>query len=127
MSEASLEVNTRYRNDLEEEKARLLKDMDRLKGKVGGYKWFRLCSGDRNMILDLGKRHPGEGWKHCRTRLTRTDIPFKFNSSNYISKGAILVGVRQCLPVAIYGIYSLSNVDWLVVGTVASIKPLNLS
>uniref|UniRef100_A0A3P8YE53 CCDC144C-like coiled-coil domain-containing protein n=1 Tax=Esox lucius TaxID=8010 RepID=A0A3P8YE53_ESOLU len=36
MSEASLEVNTRYRNDLEEEKARLLKDMDRLKGKVGG-------------------------------------------------------------------------------------------
>lgn len=34
MSEASLEVNTRYRNDLEEEKARLLKDMDRLKGKV---------------------------------------------------------------------------------------------
>eukprot|EP00064_Thunnus_orientalis_P010378 superscaffoldBa00001408_g10404 len=34
MSEASLEVNTRYRNDLEEEKARLLKDMDRLKGKL---------------------------------------------------------------------------------------------
>lgn len=34
MSEASLEVNTRYRNDLEEEKARLLKDMDRLKVKV---------------------------------------------------------------------------------------------
>ncbi len=34
MSEASLEVNTRYRNDLEEEKARLHKDMDRLKGKV---------------------------------------------------------------------------------------------
>lgn len=34
MSEASLEVNTRYRNDLEEEKARLLKDLDRLKGKV---------------------------------------------------------------------------------------------
>ena len=35
MSEASLEVNTRYRNDLEEEKARLFKDLDRLKGKVG--------------------------------------------------------------------------------------------
>ncbi|KAM3610015.1 uncharacterized protein V6R79_023883 [Siganus canaliculatus] len=34
MSEASLEVNTRYRSDLEEEKARLLKDTDRLKGKV---------------------------------------------------------------------------------------------
>ncbi|XP_028287089.1 ankyrin repeat domain-containing protein 26 [Parambassis ranga] len=34
MSEASLEVNTRYRNDLEEEKARLLKDFDRLKGKL---------------------------------------------------------------------------------------------
>ncbi|XP_039988810.1 ankyrin repeat domain-containing protein 26 isoform X2 [Xiphias gladius] len=34
MSEASLEVNTRYRNDLEEEKARLLRDMDRLKGKL---------------------------------------------------------------------------------------------
>ncbi|KAL0967854.1 hypothetical protein UPYG_G00258270 [Umbra pygmaea] len=34
MSEASLEVNTRYRNDLEEEKARLLKERDRLKGKV---------------------------------------------------------------------------------------------
>lgn len=34
MSEASLEVNTRYRNDLEEEKARLLKDLDRIKGKV---------------------------------------------------------------------------------------------
>ncbi|MEQ2251555.1 hypothetical protein ILYODFUR_012235, partial [Ilyodon furcidens] len=33
MSEASLEVNTRYRNDLEEEKARLLKDNDRLRGK----------------------------------------------------------------------------------------------
>ena len=36
MSEASLEVNTRYRNDLEEEKARIFKDMDRLKGKVTG-------------------------------------------------------------------------------------------
>lgn len=34
MSEATLEVNTRYRSDLEEEKARLLKDLDRLKGKV---------------------------------------------------------------------------------------------
>ncbi|XP_059190741.1 ankyrin repeat domain-containing protein 26 isoform X2 [Centropristis striata] len=34
MSEASLEVNTRYRNDLEEEKARLHKDLDRLKGKL---------------------------------------------------------------------------------------------
>uniref|UniRef100_A0A3P8S8R7 CCDC144C-like coiled-coil domain-containing protein n=1 Tax=Amphiprion percula TaxID=161767 RepID=A0A3P8S8R7_AMPPE len=34
MSEASLEVNTRYRNDLEEEKARLFKDLDRLKGKL---------------------------------------------------------------------------------------------
>ncbi|XP_038126807.1 uncharacterized protein LOC119773752 [Cyprinodon tularosa] len=34
MSEASLEVNTRYRNDLEEEKARLLKDNDRLRGKL---------------------------------------------------------------------------------------------
>lgn len=34
MSEASLEVNTRYRNDLEEEKVRLLKDVDRLKAKV---------------------------------------------------------------------------------------------
>ncbi|XP_068169266.1 ankyrin repeat domain-containing protein 26-like isoform X10 [Antennarius striatus] len=34
MSEASLEVNTRYRSDLEEEKARLLRDLDRLKGKL---------------------------------------------------------------------------------------------
>ncbi|XP_074490077.1 ankyrin repeat domain-containing protein 26 isoform X2 [Sebastes fasciatus] len=34
MSEASLEVNTRYRNDLEEEKARLFKDLDRLRGKL---------------------------------------------------------------------------------------------
>ncbi|XP_037539680.1 ankyrin repeat domain-containing protein 26, partial [Nematolebias whitei] len=34
MSEASLEVNTRYRSDLEEEKTRLLKDMDRLKKKL---------------------------------------------------------------------------------------------
>ncbi|KAM9376033.1 ankyrin repeat domain-containing protein 26 [Pholidichthys leucotaenia] len=34
MSEASLEVNTRYRSDLEEEKVRLLKDIDRLKGKL---------------------------------------------------------------------------------------------
>ncbi|XP_068458808.1 ankyrin repeat domain-containing protein 26 isoform X2 [Clinocottus analis] len=34
MSEASLEVNTRYRNDLEDEKARLFKDLDRLKGKL---------------------------------------------------------------------------------------------
>ncbi|XP_077424488.1 ankyrin repeat domain-containing protein 26 isoform X7 [Vanacampus margaritifer] len=34
MCEASLEINTRYRNDLEEEKTRLLKDMDSLKGKM---------------------------------------------------------------------------------------------
>ncbi|XP_074533397.1 ankyrin repeat domain-containing protein 26 isoform X8 [Halichoeres trimaculatus] len=34
MSEASLEVNTRYRSDLEEEKTRLLKDLERLKGKL---------------------------------------------------------------------------------------------
>lgn len=34
MSEATLEVNTRYRSDLEEEKARLFKDLDRVKGKV---------------------------------------------------------------------------------------------
>lgn len=34
MSEATLEVNTRYRNDLEEEKARLHKEMDRLREKV---------------------------------------------------------------------------------------------
>lgn len=34
MCEASLEVNTRYRSDLEEEKARNQKDIDRLKGKV---------------------------------------------------------------------------------------------
>ncbi|XP_053541775.1 ankyrin repeat domain-containing protein 26 isoform X9 [Ictalurus punctatus] len=34
MCEASLEVNTRYRNDLEEEKARTQKDMDRLRGKL---------------------------------------------------------------------------------------------
>ncbi|XP_076122991.1 ankyrin repeat domain-containing protein 26 isoform X2 [Alosa pseudoharengus] len=34
MCEASLEVNTRYRSDLEEEKARTLKDMDRLKTKL---------------------------------------------------------------------------------------------
>ncbi|XP_049578510.1 ankyrin repeat domain-containing protein 26 isoform X2 [Syngnathus scovelli] len=34
MSEASLEINTRYRNDLEEEKTRLLKDLDNLKGKI---------------------------------------------------------------------------------------------
>ncbi|XP_051978837.1 ankyrin repeat domain-containing protein 26 [Xyrauchen texanus] len=34
MCEASLEVNTRYRNDLEEEKRRTLKDIDRLKGKL---------------------------------------------------------------------------------------------
>lgn len=34
MSEASLEVNTRYRSDLEEEKTRLLRDLDRLRAKV---------------------------------------------------------------------------------------------
>nr|XP_023686910.1 ankyrin repeat domain-containing protein 26-like isoform X2 [Paramormyrops kingsleyae] len=34
MSEASLEVNSRYRNDLEEEKLRLQKDMDRLRGRL---------------------------------------------------------------------------------------------
>ncbi|XP_078787863.1 ankyrin repeat domain-containing protein 26 isoform X20 [Oryzias latipes] len=34
MSEASLEVNTRYRSDLEEEKTRLLRDLDRLKAKL---------------------------------------------------------------------------------------------
>ncbi|MGH0140368.1 UNVERIFIED_CONTAM: hypothetical protein FKN15_042109 [Acipenser sinensis] len=34
MSEASLEVNTRYRNDLEAEKIRFQKDIDRLKGKL---------------------------------------------------------------------------------------------
>lgn len=34
MSEAFLEVNTRYRNDLEEEKTRLCKDLERLRGKV---------------------------------------------------------------------------------------------
>ncbi|XP_064199136.1 ankyrin repeat domain-containing protein 26 isoform X7 [Anguilla rostrata] len=34
MSEASLEVNTRYRSDLEDEKLRLQKEMDRLKGKL---------------------------------------------------------------------------------------------
>lgn len=39
MCEASLEVNTRYRNDLEEEKARTLKDMDRLKAKVPITSW----------------------------------------------------------------------------------------
>ncbi|XP_063052762.1 ankyrin repeat domain-containing protein 26 isoform X2 [Engraulis encrasicolus] len=34
MCEASLEVNTRYRSDLEDEKGRILKDMDRLKTKL---------------------------------------------------------------------------------------------
>ncbi|MGH0175067.1 UNVERIFIED_CONTAM: hypothetical protein FKN15_069735 [Acipenser sinensis] len=34
MSEASLEVNTRYRNDLEAEKIRFQKDIERLKGKL---------------------------------------------------------------------------------------------
>ncbi|XP_041110509.1 ankyrin repeat domain-containing protein 26-like isoform X2 [Polyodon spathula] len=34
MSEASLEVNTRYRNDLEAEKVCFQKDIDRLKGKL---------------------------------------------------------------------------------------------
>ncbi|XP_061780870.1 ankyrin repeat domain-containing protein 26 isoform X2 [Nerophis lumbriciformis] len=34
MCEASLEINTRYRNDLEEEKNRLFKDVDKLKGKL---------------------------------------------------------------------------------------------
>ncbi|XP_060770676.1 ankyrin repeat domain-containing protein 26 isoform X8 [Neoarius graeffei] len=34
MCEASLEVNTRYRSDLEEEKVRTQKDMDRLRGKL---------------------------------------------------------------------------------------------
>ncbi|XP_054633483.1 ankyrin repeat domain-containing protein 26 isoform X2 [Dunckerocampus dactyliophorus] len=34
MCEASLEINTRYRNDLEEEKTRLLKDKDNLQGKL---------------------------------------------------------------------------------------------
>ncbi|KAG7455850.1 hypothetical protein MATL_G00245450 [Megalops atlanticus] len=34
MCEASLEVNSRYRSDLEEEKLRLQKDMDRLRGKL---------------------------------------------------------------------------------------------
>lgn len=49
MSEASLEVNTRYRNDLEEEKARLFKDMDRLKRKVLGlFLWFFFMSSHVN-------------------------------------------------------------------------------
>ena len=34
VSKASLEVNKRYHNDLEEEKAGLLTDLDELKGKV---------------------------------------------------------------------------------------------
>ncbi|XP_072527973.1 ankyrin repeat domain-containing protein 26 isoform X2 [Salminus brasiliensis] len=34
MCEASLEVNTRYRNDLEEEKVRTQKDLERLRGKL---------------------------------------------------------------------------------------------
>ncbi|XP_075998326.1 ankyrin repeat domain-containing protein 26 isoform X3 [Genypterus blacodes] len=34
MSEATLEVNTRYRNDLEEEKSRLQKEIDRVKEKL---------------------------------------------------------------------------------------------
>ncbi|XP_036432147.1 ankyrin repeat domain-containing protein 26 isoform X2 [Colossoma macropomum] len=34
MCEASLEVNTRYRSDLEEEKTRTQKDLDRLRGKL---------------------------------------------------------------------------------------------
>ncbi|XP_065133517.1 ankyrin repeat domain-containing protein 26 isoform X1 [Paramisgurnus dabryanus] len=34
MCEATLEVTTRYRNDLEEEKMRTLKELDRLKGKL---------------------------------------------------------------------------------------------
>ncbi|XP_066524584.1 ankyrin repeat domain-containing protein 26 [Hoplias malabaricus] len=34
MCEASLEVNTRYRNDLEEEKVRNQKDLDRIRGKL---------------------------------------------------------------------------------------------
>ncbi|MCI4381927.1 hypothetical protein PGIGA_G00257550 [Pangasianodon gigas] len=34
MCEASLEVNTRYRSDLEDEKVRTQKDMDRLRGKL---------------------------------------------------------------------------------------------
>ncbi|XP_051917915.1 ankyrin repeat domain-containing protein 36A [Hippocampus zosterae] len=34
MCEASLEINTRYRNDLEEEKTRLINDMDSLKEKM---------------------------------------------------------------------------------------------
>lgn len=34
MSEAFLEVNTRYRKELEEEKSRLSKDLERLRGKV---------------------------------------------------------------------------------------------
>lgn len=34
MSEAFLEVNTRYRTELEEEKSRLSKDLERLRGKV---------------------------------------------------------------------------------------------
>ncbi|KAG9280893.1 ankyrin repeat domain-containing protein 26-like [Astyanax mexicanus] len=34
MCEASLEVNTRYRNDLEEEKVRTQKELDRLRGKL---------------------------------------------------------------------------------------------
>ncbi|XP_033824169.1 ankyrin repeat domain-containing protein 26 [Periophthalmus magnuspinnatus] len=34
MSEASLEVNTRHRSDLEEDKARILRDSDRLKEKL---------------------------------------------------------------------------------------------
>lgn len=34
MSEASLEVTTRYRSDLEEDKLRLQKELDRVKTKV---------------------------------------------------------------------------------------------
>nr|XP_057931201.1 ankyrin repeat domain-containing protein 26 isoform X6 [Doryrhamphus excisus] len=62
MCEASLEINTRYRNDLEEEKTRLLKDVDKLQGKLE----------EREVQYLQAEKHTSE----LRTRLDEKDKEF---------------------------------------------------
>lgn len=79
MCEASLEVNTRYRSDLEEEKTRTLKDMDRLKTKVPDQccnatapaiittSTFWTCAVENPFVINCGKALSGLFWvSSCR-------------------------------------------------------------
>lgn len=77
MSEASLEVNTRYRNDLEEEKARLLKDLDRLKGKV-------LRANSASL------------WQHTLTHVSDTCCVNDYDANTLNCTESLFVGDRDC-------------------------------